>query len=172
MLTFIADWRWRLVVGVPILILCLLPAHLLPTVAGGEATLNYFGRIVRAFFAWLPAPVKATRHAPHLDKIVHAIFMLSWSLSAFFDNRRRRKNDARSDARAPLWRDALIYPVIFGGVIEILQYLCTTTRTADWNDFFADALGAAAGFIICRLAARPNRPANQEPEIRPRITPN
>ncbi|MDR0868930.1 MAG: VanZ family protein [Planctomycetota bacterium] len=172
MLTFIAGWRWRLVVGVPILILCLLPAHLLPTVAGGEATLNYFGRIVRAFFAWFPAPAQATHHAPHLDKIAHAIFMLSWSLSAFFDNRRRLKKGARSDARVPLWRDTLIYPVIFGGAIEILQHLCTTTRTADWGDFFADALGAATGFIICHLAGRPHRQVNQEPEICPRINAN
>ena len=41
-----------------------------------------------------------------------------------------------------------------GGAIEIAQGLFTTTRTAEWFDWFADALGIALGIVIGRIVLR------------------
>lgn len=39
---------------------------------------------------------------------------------------------------------ALLVPIIYGGLIEILQSKYFPGRTGDWYDFWADALGAIA----------------------------
>ncbi|MDB5030787.1 VanZ family protein [Mucilaginibacter sp.] len=35
--------------------------------------------------------------------------------------------------------------ILFGGLIELLQLLVFTWRSGDWNDLFADAVGACMG---------------------------
>ena len=39
---------------------------------------------------------------------------------------------------------ALLVPIIYGGLIDILQRKYFPGRTGDWYDFLADALGAIA----------------------------
>ena len=41
----------------------------------------------------------------------------------------------------------VIAGIAFGGLIEILQLKFFTWRSADWNDFFCDALGACMGIF-------------------------
>lgn len=36
-----------------------------------------------------------------------------------------------------------LYALILGALIEALQAICTTTRTAEWGDLLADATGVA-----------------------------
>jgi VanZ family protein len=44
---------------------------------------------------------------------------------------------------------AIILPVLMGGLIEIVQQTCTGgTRSGDFIDFLADAIGVALGAII------------------------
>lgn len=83
---------------------------------------------------------------PHADKLVHAIMMLAWMVSASYDYTRKK--------RPPLSRLPLRYciviclmTILFGGVIEIAQSLMDTGRNADILDFAADALGALAGML-------------------------
>ncbi|MBR3454526.1 MAG: VanZ family protein [Bacteroidaceae bacterium] len=41
------------------------------------------------------------------------------------------------------------YPIIFGGIMEIVQRYCTFgVRNGDWLDFIANTIGVALGFII------------------------
>jgi VanZ family protein len=40
--------------------------------------------------------------------------------------------------------------VAYGGLLEILQMLAQTGRTAEWWDLFADAVGAFLGCVIFR----------------------
>lgn len=42
----------------------------------------------------------------------------------------------------------LILTIGYGGLMECLQYLCTTTRTAEWSDLGADTLGAIIGLLL------------------------
>ena len=40
------------------------------------------------------------------------------------------------------------YVVLFGGLIELLQVYCTETRSGEWLDLAADAVGALVGLGI------------------------
>lgn len=40
------------------------------------------------------------------------------------------------------------YVVLFGGLIELLQACCTETRSGEWLDLAADAVGALVGLGI------------------------
>ena len=40
--------------------------------------------------------------------------------------------------------------ILYGGAIELLQNYIFTWRDGDWNDLFADTVGAAMGtFSVC-----------------------
>lgn len=53
---------------------------------------------------------------------------------------------------------AWLMPVLMGGVLELLQAYCTTTRNGDWLDFLANATGvtlaALAGVVLCWVLRR------------------
>ena len=54
--------------------------------------------------------------------------------------------------KAPIWHawiGAFICPLVFGGVVELLQEYCTEYRGGEWLDFAANS----AGVIIAALAA-------------------
>ncbi len=42
----------------------------------------------------------------------------------------------------------MIAGIIFGGLIEILQYVLPGNRTASWGDFAANTLGCVAAYIF------------------------
>ena len=48
---------------------------------------------------------------------------------------------------------AWLMPVIMGGVLELLQAYCTTTRNGDWLDFSANATGVSLAGILGLIAA-------------------
>ena len=37
---------------------------------------------------------------------------------------------------------------LYGGLIELLQVCCTVSRTGDWDDWYADMIGAAVGVAL------------------------
>ncbi len=41
-----------------------------------------------------------------------------------------------------------LFPVFFGGFIEILQSLLTNNRSGDWFDFFADTAGVILAVVV------------------------
>ena len=50
------------------------------------------------------------------------------------------------------WRKLFLFawllPVIMGGIIEIVQEQCTATRSGEWLDFAADAVGCTLAIAI------------------------
>ncbi|HIZ33349.1 MAG TPA: VanZ family protein [Candidatus Bacteroides merdigallinarum] len=77
---------------------------------------------------------------PYIDKVVHVCmyFGMSGMLWLEFLWAHRRE-------QAPLWHawvGALLCPVLFSGVVELLQAYCTTYRGGDWLDFAANTAGA------------------------------
>ena len=50
------------------------------------------------------------------------------------------------------WRKLFLFawllPVIMGGIIEIVQEQCTATRSGEWLDFAADAVGCTLAIVI------------------------
>ena len=47
-----------------------------------------------------------------------------------------------------------LWLLVLGGGIEIAQGAMHMGREADWNDFFADAVGVAAGLLACLAGLR------------------
>ena len=60
--------------------------------------------------------------------------------------------------RPPHWRHLLLYAVcgmiVLGGIIELIQAYCTTTRSGEWLDFYADSVGVLLGAGIGLLMYR------------------
>jgi VanZ family protein len=81
----------------------------------------------------------------NIDKIVHLLMFLGLSGTVFFDNTRYLR---RSVSYGRIVYGSFLFPLIVGGVIEILQEQLTTYRSGDWKDFLFDAIGAAAGALI------------------------
>ena len=57
-----------------------------------------------------------------------------------------RQHD-RLDARR-LFLLAWLCPVLMGGLLELLQAYCTTTRNGDWLDFLANATGVTLASLF------------------------
>ncbi len=79
------------------------------------------------------------------DKIVHFFLYVFLSLAICRDF--YRQSVAFSSRKMIIW--AIILPVIYGGLIEILQEQFFN-RTAEWGDWFADILGALASYFLAR----------------------
>ena len=57
---------------------------------------------------------------------------------------------------ADIWKVglyAVCFAVLYGGLIEILQLVLQTGRSAEWWDLVADTVGSVAGCVIFRQAA-------------------
>ena len=89
---------------------------------------------------------------PNIDKVVHVCmyFGMSGMLWLEFMGAHRKGN-------LPLWHawvGAFLCPVLFSGVVELLQEYCTTYRGGDWMDFAANCTGvilaSVLGYYICR----------------------
>lgn len=81
----------------------------------------------------------------NFDKLVHALMFLTVSGVVFFDTTNHLKT--RISTPRIFW-GSFIYPLIFGGSIEIIQSF-TTARTGDWMDFLFDGIGAFCGLVAC-----------------------
>jgi VanZ family protein len=82
-------------------------------------------------------------HIPFFDKIVHV--GMYYLLAIFFlyalENS-RPKLDFR------LASIVFLVGIVYGGLLEILQYLMHAGRSADWIDFMADCLGSLSGILL------------------------
>ena len=81
---------------------------------------------------------------PLADKWVHFV-MYGGTCSVIWWEylRHHRQLDKR---KLVLW--ALLGMIILGGVVELLQAYCTTTRSGEWLDFYADTVGVLLGNAI------------------------
>ena len=82
----------------------------------------------------------------HLDKVVHIGMYFGMSGMLWLEFIR-----AHRQIHTPVWHawiGALVCPVVFSGIVELLQEFCTTYRGGDWWDFAANATGAALASLI------------------------
>jgi hypothetical protein len=81
-----------------------------------------------------------------LDKLIHMGFGFILSILIFFENTsyfRKRISYTR------IVMGSFLFPILFGGYIEIGQEYLTTYRTGDWMDFLYNGAGAFLGFAAC-----------------------
>ena len=77
---------------------------------------------------------------PGMDKVVHVCMYLGMSGMLWLEFVRAHKK-----TRVPMWHawlGAWLCPVVFSGIVELLQEYCTTYRGGDWLDFAANTAGA------------------------------
>lgn len=60
-----------------------------------------------------------------------------------------------------LWRlaglkfaTAAVVGIVFGALIEVLQYVLPINRSADWADLFADSIGVVLGILLVPVAQK------------------
>jgi VanZ family protein len=99
---------------------------------------------VIVFFSLIPAdelPETPLINIPYFDKLVH--------LGMYFFLAILLVNPLKT-VKFPAFFFTVIFSVLLGGGLELLQLYCTKNRTGDWYDLLADVLGTVAGLLIYR----------------------
>lgn len=92
----------------------------------------------------IPIPeVPELADVPFFDKWVHFVMYGSLTFAMHLDYK-----IAHKDINNSLILTAFLLPTIYGGIMELIQAYCTTCRSGDWIDFYADAFGALLATII------------------------
>lgn len=100
-----------------------------------------------------PSTDLALMKIPHMDKLVHLCMYAGMSGMLWVEFLHAHRRD-----HAPLWHawvGALLCPVLFSGVVELLQQYCTSHRGGDWLDFAANATGALLATLLAYFVLRP-----------------
>lgn len=97
------------------------------------------------YLSLLRAPHIRLDHVANEDKISHMFAYFVFACCITFCMLR----DNQSYGKRLVW--AIIMPVLFGGLIEILQENFFKPRTGEWMDWYADATGVVLGFIFIDL---------------------
>lgn len=93
-----------------------------------------------------------------LDKVVHFLMYFLLAGVVCYELYRQRYTFQETKMRL----GGLAYPIIYGGVIELLQEYFFPPRTGDWFDWMADALGAIVAFFLAKwLLPKYVKPENQ-----------
>jgi VanZ family protein len=93
-----------------------------------------------------------TIEIPNLDKCVHTFFHFVFTLVWFLF---LRKQIQRNNVIKPLFY-SFLFSLFFGIGIEFMQQLYTTTRSGDFFDFVANAIGAILALFTVVLCNRFN----------------
>ena len=79
-----------------------------------------------------------------IDKWTHLVMYAGTTAVVWWEYlRSHRRADFR---RLLLWGGMAM--VALGGLMELLQAYCTTTRSGEWLDFWADSAGVLIGILI------------------------
>lgn len=81
-----------------------------------------------------------------LDKVVHFFMYFALAAVACYELYRQRYTFA--DAKMRFW--GLYFPIIYGGLIELLQENFFPPRTGDWVDWLSDTLGALTAYFLAK----------------------
>lgn len=104
------------------------------------------------YLSFFKPPTVETIRFPGLDKVVH--FCMYAGMSGilwleFFRNHRRKMEPGHA------WIGAVACPILFSGLVELLQAYCTTYRGGDWLDFLANSCGVLVATWIAWYGVRP-----------------
>lgn len=80
-----------------------------------------------------------------IDKLVHFCMYLGLSGATAINYIHGKKGRI---SMVTLVIGAFLFPILYGGFIEIIQALYCEGRSGDWYDFLADAIGSIAAFPI------------------------
>ena len=88
---------------------------------------------------------------PHFDKLAHFLMYMFFCTVLWYEYYRTH---IRTNHKKVFW-GAIISPIIFSGVLEILQSLFTTYRTGDIWDFLFNTLGVVSAAFFAVYVMKP-----------------
>lgn len=105
------------------------------------------------YLSFFKPPTTDLDEISNIDKLAHVCMYGGLSGMLWLEFlRAHRRNDA------PLWHawmGATICPILFSGIIELLQEYCTTYRGGDWMDLAANTTGVLIATLIGYYVMRP-----------------
>ena len=97
-------------------------------------------------------------HVKFMDKWTHFVMYGGTTGVIWWEHLRLCTKEARKPDLRALFRWAFVGMIILGGIVELGQAYCTTTRSGEWLDFLADSigvlLGTALGLLMKSAVAR------------------
>ena len=83
-----------------------------------------------------------------IDKWTHLVMYGGTCSVIWWEHLRLCKKETRRPNLRALFWFALVGMIILGGLVELGQAYCTTTRSGEWLDFYADSVGVLLGNIL------------------------
>ena len=80
-----------------------------------------------------------------IDKYTHFIMYGGTTSVMWWEHLRNCRKEARKPNLRALFWVAFVGMILLGGLVELGQAYCTTTRSGEWLDFFADSIGVLLG---------------------------
>ena len=77
------------------------------------------------------------------DKIVHMLMYAVLALVLVLETTRRNN--------LGYYSLVILFPILYGGLLEILQHYFFPPRTGDWFDFLANTIGVLIGFAMATV---------------------
>lgn len=82
-----------------------------------------------------------------IDKWTHFIMYGGTCSVIWLENLRfQRRQGLSFNGKQLFW--AMVGMVALGGLMELLQAYCTTTRSGEWLDFWSDSVGVLLGTLV------------------------
>jgi len=111
------------------------------------------------YLSFFKPPTTDLNNIPNIDKIVHICMYLGMSGMLWLEFLR-----AHQKGDSPLWHawvGAFVCPVLFSGMVELLQEYGSTYGGGDWLDFAANTTGALIASLIGYFVLRPRMAKKQ-----------
>jgi VanZ family protein len=82
------------------------------------------------------------------DKLAHVLIYFGLAVVLIYEYRQHKKDNIHSLSFVFV---CLFFPIILGGIIEILQEYFFSPRTGSWLDWFSNILGVLFGWLLMTL---------------------
>ena len=100
---------------------------------------------------FIPIPDSPLSHVTLIDKWTHTALYIVLGLLILSEQLRAMKKAKLSNLIYWIW----LFPIVMGGIIEVLQATCTGgRRSGEWLDFVADGIGSTLALLIGILLAK------------------
>ena len=83
-----------------------------------------------------------------IDKWTHLVMYGGTTSVMWWEHLRNCRKEARKPNLQALFWVAFVGMILLGGLVELGQAYCTTTRSGEWLDFWADSIGVLLGNLL------------------------
>ena len=98
------------------------------------------------FLSFFKPPSTDLDNVPGIDKLVHTGMYFVMASFLWWEFYKGQKN-----THAPIWHacvGAFLCPLLYGGIVELLQEYCTEHRGGEWLDFAANSAGVIIAAVV------------------------